>query len=105
MEIHGVCDNRFSSAKEEFERHLSEHDDIGASFAASIDGEFVIDLWAGHRDGAKTIPWKRDPIVNVFSTTITMTALSTLILLDRGELDVDAPVTDYWPEYGQNGKE
>ena len=105
MEIHGDCDNRFSSVKEAFERNFTEHGDIGASFAATIDGEFVIDMWAGHRDRAKTLPWERDTIVNVFSTTKTMTALSALILLDRGELDVDAPVTNYWPEYGQNGKE
>ena len=105
MEIHGDCDNRFSSVKEAFERNFTEHGDIGASFAATINGEFVIDMLAGHRDRAKTLPWERDTIVNVFSTTKTMTALSALILLDRGELDVDAPVINYWPEYGQNGKE
>ena len=105
MEIHGDCDNRFSSVKEAFERNFTEHGDIGASFAATIDGEFVIDMWAGHRDRAKTLPWERDTIVNVFSTTKTMTALSALILLDRGELDVDALVTNYCPEFGPNGKE
>ena len=71
---------------------------------AEILGEYVIDIWAGHRDGARTLPWEEDTIVCVFSTTKTMTALSALVLFDRGELSFDDPVTRYWPEYGQNGK-
>ena len=104
MEIHGHCDERFASLREEFERNFTERDDVGASFAATIDGEFVVDIWGGHRDGAKTLPWEEDTIVNVFSSTKTMTALSALVLFDRGELSFDDPVTKYWPEYGQNGK-
>jgi CubicO group peptidase (beta-lactamase class C family) len=53
----------------------------------------------------QTRPWERDTIVNVWSTTKTMTALSALVLVDRGELDVDAPVATYWPEFAQNGKD
>ena len=104
MEINGKCDERFASLREEFERNFTERGDVGASFAATIDGEYVIDLWAGHRDAAKTLPWEKDTIVNVFSTTKTMTALSALVLFDRGELSFDDPVTKYWPQYGQNGK-
>ena len=105
MQIHGHCDERFASLREEFERNFTERGDVGASFAATIEGEYVIDIWAGHRDGAKTLPWEEDTIVCVFSTSKTMTALSALILFDRGELSFDDPVTKYWPEYGQNGKE
>lgn len=105
MEVHGTCDERFAAVREAFENNFTEHGDCGASFAASIEGEMVIDIWGGHRDGAKTLPWEEDTIVNVFSTTKTMTALSALVLYDRGELDFDDPVTKYWPEYGQNGKE
>jgi CubicO group peptidase (beta-lactamase class C family) len=103
--IHGYCDERFASLREEFERNFTERDDVGACFAASIEGELVIDIWGGHRDGAKTLPWEEDTIVNVFSTTKTMTALSALMLADRGQLDIDAPVGEYWPEYACNGKE
>ncbi len=105
MEIHGHCGERFGALREEFERNFTERGDVGASFAATVDGEYVIDIWAGHRDGARTLPWEDDTIVCVFSTTKTMTALSALVLFDRGELSFDDPVTRYWPEYGQNGKE
>ena len=105
MEIHGYCDERFGALREEFERNFTERGDVGASCAATVDGEYVVDIWAGHRDAAKTLPWEEDTIVCVFSTTKTMAALSALVLFDRGELSFDDRVTNYWPEYGQNGKE
>jgi CubicO group peptidase (beta-lactamase class C family) len=61
-------------------------------------------VWGGHQDVDRTIPWERDTIVNVFSTTKTMTALCALILADRGELDFHAPVARYWPEFAEAGK-
>jgi CubicO group peptidase (beta-lactamase class C family) len=64
----------------------------------------VVDLWGGFADEARTRPWERDTIVNVYSTTKTMTALTALLLADRGELDFDAPVARYWPEFAANGK-
>ena len=105
MEIHGHCDPAFVTLREEFERNFTERGEVGASFAATVEGEFVADLWAGHRDAAGTLPWEDDTLVCVFSVTKTMTALCALLLVDRGELSFDAPVTHYWPEYGQNGKE
>src|SRR5207249_3897691 len=79
--------------------------EVGASFAASVDGKFVVDLWAGYADAARTRAWERDTLVNVFSTTKAMTALCAHLLVDRGQLDVDAPVARYWPEFAQAGKE
>src|SRR5439155_1712245 len=73
-------------------------------FAATVDGELVVDLWGGYADAARTRPWTRDTIVNVFSTTKAMTALCAHMLVDRGLLDLDAPVARYWPEFAQNGK-
>ena len=105
MEIHGFCDERFAPVKEVFEKNFAEHSEVGASFAVTVEGEYVVDIWGGHRDKAKTLPWEQDTIVNVYSTTKTMTFLCALILADRGELDFNAKVTRYWPEYGQNGKE
>ena len=89
MEISGHCDDRFSRVREEFEKNFTDRGDIGASFALTLEGEYVIDLWGGHQDAARTRPWLEDTIINVFSTTKTMTALSALILLDRGDLDVE----------------
>lgn len=101
----GFCNDRFSAVQEEFERNLSERGDLGASFACTINGEFVIDLWGGYKDVDKTQPWEEDTICNVYSTTKTMTFISALVLADRGELDLHGAVAKYWPEFGANGKE
>jgi CubicO group peptidase (beta-lactamase class C family) len=105
VDIHGFCDDRFAHVRNVFERNFEEHGDVGASFALTLEGEYLIDMWAGHRDAAATLPWEENTIVNVYSTTKTMTALSALLLADRGELDFGAKVASYWPEFAQNGKE
>jgi CubicO group peptidase (beta-lactamase class C family) len=88
-----------------FENNFENNGDIGACFAATLEGEYVVDIWAGHQDKAKTRPWEENTIINVYSTTKTMTFIVALMLADRGELDLDAPVTKYWPEFGVAGKE
>lgn len=105
VEIHGHCNQRFASVREAFAKNFESGLEVGASFAATIGGKFVVDIWAGYADAAKTRPWEKDTIVCVFSTTKAMTALCTLMLVDRGQLDLDAPVADYWPEFAQAGKE
>ena len=105
IEIHGHCDPHFSSVKEAFADNFRNGGDLGASFAATIDGKFVIDIWAGYADAARTRPWQRNTLACLYSTTKTMTALCALILVDRGQLDLDAPVARYWPEFAQAGKE
>ena len=77
---------------------------LGASLVFNIDGEVVVDLWGGWADLARTVPWAEDTITNVFSTTKCMTSLAALVLVDRGELDLDATVAKYWPEFAANGK-
>src|SRR3954454_22692912 len=84
---------------------LLDDGDAGASVAVFVDGEPVVDVWGGFADADRTIPWQRDTIVNVHSVTKTMTALCALVLADRGELDLDAPVGRYWPEFAVAGKE
>jgi CubicO group peptidase (beta-lactamase class C family) len=104
IEIQGYCDPRFSAVKGAFRKNFESGEELGASFAATIDGKFVVDIWAGFMDAAKKRPWERDTIVNVYSTTKVMTALCALMLVDRGQLDLDAPVAKYWPEFAQAGK-
>ena len=87
-----------------FENNFREHDDLGASVAITLDGEFVVDLWGGHLDEKRTEPWQEDTLVNVWSSTKTMAAMSLLLLADRGEVDLHAPAAKYWPEFAQNGK-
>ncbi len=105
IEIHGHCDPHFSAVKEAFADNFRIRGDIGASFAATIDGKFVIDIWGGYADANRTRPWKRDTLACLYSTTKAMTALCALILVDRGQLDLDAPVARYWPEFAQAGKQ
>ncbi len=104
LPVHGVCPPRFAAVRDAFARNLAS-DDVGASFAVTIDGDLAIDLWGGFADAARTRPWERDTIVNVFSSTKTMSFLCALVLADRGVLDLRAPVARYWPEFAANGKE
>ncbi|HUR77571.1 MAG TPA: serine hydrolase domain-containing protein [Acidimicrobiales bacterium] len=103
-EIHGTCDERFEPVRAAMAKNLDSGADVGASVAIVQDDELVVDLWGGVVDDAGT-PWRNDTIVNVFSTTKTMTNLSCLILADRGLVDLDAPVATYWPEFAANDKE
>jgi CubicO group peptidase (beta-lactamase class C family) len=102
-EVRGSCDSRFEAVRAALAESL-DSEDIGASAAVFVDGEPVADLWGGHTDAARTTAWERDTITNVWSTTKTMVALCALILADRGDLDLDAPVARYWPEFAAAGK-
>lgn len=104
IQVQGTCDERFSAVKDILSASLESGADLGASFAVTLDGELVVDIWGGWADEEKTRPWERDTITNVWSTTKTMTALCALILADEGELDFDAPVSRYWPEFAAGGK-
>ena len=92
VEIHGSCDARFHRVRERFQSAFESGAEVGAAVSLVVDSQCVVDLWAGHRDGARTHPWERDTLVNVFSTTKGMTALCAHHLVDRGQLDLDAPV-------------
>ncbi|MGO9560035.1 MAG: serine hydrolase domain-containing protein [Acidimicrobiales bacterium] len=104
-EVYGTCDERFEQVRQAFEANFDQGLDVGASAAVFLDGEPVVDLWGGYVDEEKTEPWQEDTIINVWSTTKTMTALCALMLADRGEIDFHAPVAKYWPEFAAAGKE
>ena len=102
--IHGQCDTRFGAVRETFAEGFRSRNEIGAAVAVMLDGEPVVDLWAGNADLARTTPWQRDTIVNIYSCTKGMTALCAHQLVERGQLDLDAPVARYWPEFARGGK-
>jgi CubicO group peptidase (beta-lactamase class C family) len=104
-EAHGTHDSHFTLVHDAFQRNIAAGDELGASLVVDVDGEVVVDLWGGFRDEARTTPWERDTITNVWSTTKTVVSLAALVLADRGELDLYAPVARYWPEFAENGKE
>lgn len=103
-EIDGTCDERFAAVREALAANLDSGAELGASIVVDLDGAIAVDLWGGSTDETGR-PWQRDTITNVWSTTKTVTSLAALMLADRGELDVDAPVARYWPEFGAAGKQ
>ncbi|MFY9889160.1 MAG: serine hydrolase domain-containing protein [Streptosporangiaceae bacterium] len=104
-DIQGSCDDRFAAVRAALQRNLDSGEDLGASIVLDLDGQIAVDLWGGYAGEAAATPWERDTIVNVWSTTKTVTSLAALMLADRGELDVDAPVARYWPEFAAAGKQ
>lgn len=105
IEIHGTCDEAFEPVRATFESNFAQGLELGASVAVVLDGELVVDLWAGDADPEGSRPWERDTIVNVFSSTKPMAAMVVLSLVDEGLVDLDAPVAAYWPEFAANGKD
>ena len=104
MEIQGHCAPRFAKVKDAFAKNFAVENEVGASFAATLNGEWVVDLWGGHANAARTRPWRSDSLANVWSTTKAMTAVCAHVLADRGQLDFDKPVARYWPEFAAAGK-
>jgi CubicO group peptidase (beta-lactamase class C family) len=104
VEIHGQCDDRFALVRDEFIRNFEERGDIGAACSIVIDGEPIVDLWAGWLDEDRTRPWERDAILNIYSIGKAMTGIAVLRLVDEGRVDLEEPAATYWPEFSQGGK-
>ncbi|MBI0378569.1 beta-lactamase family protein [Streptomyces albiflaviniger] len=103
--VDGRHDAQFDTVRAKFEENVASGEELGASLVLDIDGDVVIDLWGGFRDPARTVAWDEHTITNVWSTTKTVTSLAALMLVDRGALDIHAPVAEYWPEFAANGKQ
>ncbi len=105
LQIEGSCDPRFERVRAAFAENFAKRNEYGAAVALTLDGKTVVDLWGGHADKARSRPWTRDTIVNIFSTTKGLTAIAAHRLIDQGLLDLDATVASYWPEFAQAGKD
>jgi CubicO group peptidase (beta-lactamase class C family) len=103
--IEGACDARFAPVREAFAGNFAKHGEIGAAVALYVGGRKVVDLWGGHADQARTRPWTEETLVNFFSIGKAITATCVLYLVQRGLLDLDTPVTRWWPEFGAADKE
>ena len=102
--VSGSIHDDFSSVADAFVTNFAERGEVGATLSLTVEGETVLDLWGGAQDHEGTTPWNEDTTSIVFSVTKAATAMCAHLLVERGELDLDAKVTDYWPEFGQNGK-
>ncbi|MEU5896461.1 serine hydrolase domain-containing protein [Streptomyces venezuelae] len=105
MVVEGTSTDRFEPVRAALTAHLEAGEELGASIAVDVDGVMEVDLWGGHTDAARTVPWHRDTLVSMWSTTKTLTSLAALVLVDRGALDLHRPVAHYWPEFAARGKE
>lgn len=105
MNIDGTCDPRFNPVRDAFRENFASRGELGAAVAVTIDGKTVVDLWGGVADRVSGRPWMHDTLVVVFSCTKAATALCAHLLVARGELDLDAPVARYWPEFAAADKE
>ena len=104
-QILGTYDERLAMVREALEDNFREHGEVGAAVAIELEGRPVVDIWAGWADMERTRPWRRDTLVNVFSVGKAMAAVCVLMLVERGQVDLDAPVFRYWPEFAGNGKQ
>ncbi len=103
--VSGTCAPRFESVRRAFEANFAGGIEVGAAVAVWVDGELVVNLWGGHSDSRRRRPWREDTLASIFSGSKGLTSTCLHLLADRGEIDLDAPVARYWPEFGQAGKE
>lgn len=105
MDIHGFAAPGFEAVVEEFARNFTARGDTGAAFAVCRNGRTIVDIWGGEADPRDQRPWTDDTLQLLFSGTKGLVALCLLLLVDRGAIDVDAPVAQYWPEFAAHGKQ
>ncbi|WP_432176404.1 serine hydrolase domain-containing protein [Streptomyces sp. Tue6028] len=105
MDVNGTVAEGFEPVREAFVRNFELLGDRGAAVTVYRDGRRVVDLWGGTRDVDGTAPWQHGTAQIVRSATKGVAAAVLLLLAQRGELDLDAPVGHYWPEYKAHGKE
>jgi CubicO group peptidase (beta-lactamase class C family) len=96
-DVSGTCADAFEPLRQLLGANLADGTDVGASVAVVHDGDLVADLWGGQARPGE--PWREDTVVQVWSVSKTMAALTTLVLADRGALDLDAPVSSYWSDF------
>jgi CubicO group peptidase (beta-lactamase class C family) len=103
--IHGFCDERFSAVRAAFEKNFRVGDDLGGAFALAIHGELVVDLWGGYADASRSELWNENTLITLSSSYKIAVAICSLMLVERGLIGLDDPVSRYWPEFGCNGKQ
>jgi CubicO group peptidase (beta-lactamase class C family) len=104
-EVAGTCDARFAAVREAFRENFAHGRELGAAVAVIVDGRPVVELWGGWADADRERAWERGTVVNVFSVGKAVAALCVLMLVSRGALELDEPVSRRWPEFAAAGKE
>jgi CubicO group peptidase (beta-lactamase class C family) len=105
VEVSGTVSPGWDGVRDAFAANFDHAGEVGAAVAVYRDGRPVVDLWAGEADATEGRPWRDDTIVGIFSGTKGLTAIAANLCVERGLLDVDAPVARWWPEFAAAGKE
>ena len=104
-QVSGDVDAGYGAVADVFRRQFVAGREVGAACAVHRDGQLVVDLWGGYRDGRRRLPWERDTLVPVWSTTKGLASMAMAVAHSRGLVDFDERVAAYWPEFAQNGKD
>lgn len=102
--VHGHCAPGFEPVRRALAENFAVRDELGAACAIYVEGAKVVDLWGGHRDPERSEPWLIDTLVGFYSVGKPFAALCALQLVERGELELEAPVATWWPEFSAAGK-
>ena len=105
VQVDGLVEPGFEGVPDAFVRNFDEHGEVGAGFSLHVEGHKVVDIWGGVADQATGSAYGEDTLQLVFSSTKGATATCLNLLVQRGLVDVDAPVATYWPEFAQAGKD
>ena len=107
--VSGTCAPEFESVRDNFVKNFTDHGDVGAAVAIWVEGDLVVNLWGGYSDSGaqpgRRRRWRENTLASIFSGSKGLTSTCLHLLADRGEIDLHAPVAQYWPEFGQAGKE
>ena len=103
--VNGACSPKFERVRVAFETNFRQRNEVGAAVAVWVDGELAVNLSGGTADGARERPWHQDTLASIFSGSKALASTCIHLLADRGELDLYAPVAEYWPEFAQAGKQ
>src|SRR5690242_9262414 len=103
--VNGSCTSGFDRVRDAFEANFHNRNEIGAAVAIWVDGELAVNLWGGSADAEGRKPWRNDTLASIFSGSKALTSSCIHLLADRGEVNLDSPVAQYWPEFAQAGKQ
>ncbi|MFJ2782054.1 serine hydrolase domain-containing protein [Kitasatospora sp. NPDC087315] len=105
QQYHGWADAGFGAVADTFARNFDDFPELGSAVTVFADGRKVVELWGGIADERTGRPWAQDTVVPVFSCAKGLVAVCAHLLAQQGRLDLDAPVSRYWPEFARHGKE
>jgi CubicO group peptidase (beta-lactamase class C family) len=103
-QVRGAVDAGYGGLMDVFVANFLDRHDLGAGCTAYVDGRVVVDLWGGLADRRTRRPWNHDTPAVMFSCTKGVLAICVYVLVQQRRLRLDAPVSRYWPAFGENGK-